>query len=205
MRRIKEQEIPQLCHFMIEQFYEREELQRMFHDVNQETAKNIAEKLMYHDLCYFYKYGDIFVYDNTITSAVVGIQSKKMSFLKRIPFAIRENLALRELSKEDLHTIKKNSKLISKVHSTKWFKNYCKNPYYLAQFAVDKNKRGQGIAREMLEELFQYASSNCDIMALETLTEAYVPMYEHFRFKCVEEYETKSKELTEYRMLKRIK
>lgn len=204
MRRIKEQELPKLCHFLIEQFFEKEELQKMFSGIDQDVAKNMAEKLLYYDVAYFFKYGDIFVYDNDITSVIVGMQSKKMSLLKRIPFALKSNVILRELSKEELSLIKENSKVISEVHSTKWFKKYCKNPYYFLQFAVDKNKRGQGIARKMLENFFEYVSITNNYIVLETLTESNVAIYEHFGFETMEVYETRNKELKEYRMLKRI-
>lgn len=201
---MKEQELPKLCHFLIEQFFEKEELQKMFSGINQDIAKNMAEKLIYYDVAYFFKYGDIFVYDNDITSVIVGMQSKKISLLKRIPFALKSNVILRELSKEELNLIKENSKVISEVHSTKWFKKYCKNPYYFLQFAVDKNKRGQGIARKMLENFFEYVSITNNYIVLETLTESNVAIYEHFGFETMEVYETRNKELKEYRMLKRI-
>lgn len=176
----------------------------MFSGIDQEIAKNMAEKLLYYDMAYFFKYGDVFIYDNSITSVIIGMQNKKMSLLKRIPFALKSNVILRKLSKEELNIIKENSKVISEVHSTKWFKKYCKNPYCFLQFAVDKNKRGQGIARKMLENFFDYVSITNNYIVLETLTKSNVAIYEHFGFETMEVYETKNKELREYRMLKRI-
>lgn len=204
MRRIKEQELPKLCHFLVEQFFEKEELQKMFSGIDKVVAKNMAEQLLYYDVSYFFKYGDIFIYNDDITSAIVGIQSKKMTLLKRIPFALKSNVILRKLSKKELNLIKENSKAINEVHSIKWFKKHCKNPYYFLQFAVDKNKRGQGIARKMLENFFEYVSTINDYIVLETLTESNVPIYEHFGFETMEVYETKNKELKEYRMVKKI-
>ena len=64
--------------------------------------------------------------------------------------------------------------------------------------------RGKGIARKMLEELFDYASKTNSCIVLETFTESNVPMYKHFGFKVKEFFETENKELKEYRMLKKI-
>lgn len=204
MRRIKEEELTKLCHFLIEQFFEKEELQKIFSRIEEGRAKSIAEKLLYCDVGYFFKYGDIFIYDNDITSVIVGMQSKKLSLFREIPFALKGHAILKKLSKEELKLIKENSKVVHEVHQAKWFKKYTKNPYYLLQFAVDKNKRGQGIARKMLEEVFEYVSTTNNSIVLGTLTESNVPIYEHFGFETKEVYETKNKELKEYRMVKRI-
>jgi len=56
----------------------------------------------------------------------------------------------------------------------------------------------------MLEEVFEYVSTTNNSIVLGTLTESNVPIYEHFGFETKEVYETKNKELKEYRMVKRI-
>lgn len=35
----------------------------MFSGIDQDSAKNMAEKLIYYDVAYFFKYGDVFVYE----------------------------------------------------------------------------------------------------------------------------------------------
>ena len=68
-----------------------------------------------------------------------------------------------------------------------------------------KEKRGTGIARKMLEQIFEQAKQSGNrYIVVETLTAPNVPMYEHFGFELKEVYKTKNGKLTEYRMLKQI-
>ena len=108
------------------------------------------------------------------------------------------------MSKEEKEQLQNNIEPIKEVHSSNWYKKYCKNPYYILQFAIAKDMRGKGIARKMLEELFDYAAKTNSCIVLETFTESNVPMYEHFGFKVKEFFETENKELKEYRMLKKL-
>ena len=100
--------------------------------------------------------------------------------------------------------MKENKKILYEVQDSKWFKKYCKNPYYCTQFAIEKSKRGKGIAREMLEFLFHNVKDKNDYIMLETLTAEYVSIYEHFGFELQETSETKNKEITQYRMIKKL-
>lgn len=204
MNEIKEKELIKLSEFMIEQFFEKEEMQQMFQGFDTERAKKIAIDIACFELTYLNERGNVYIYDDAITAAIVGIEAKKLFTIKRLVLSFKANKILKQLTNEEFMLLKKNMKLIKEVHNIKWFKKNCKNPFYIVQFAVDKNKRGQGIAREMLEELFQYVSVNNDYIVLETLTESNVPIYEHFGFETMEVYETKNKELKEYRMLKRM-
>lgn len=205
MRRVKQNELEKLASFIVGQFFEKEEMQVTFKGIDSAKAKSVLVKMEQYELLYFYKYGDIFVSDDNITSAVVGIDIKNGGFLKKLPFILKSNRMLSELSKEELKLIKQNSKIIREVHSLTWFKKYLKKkPYYFAQFAVDKDARGKGIARKMLEELFAYIKDKNNYIILETLTRANVPMYEHFGFELKESFESKCKQLKEYRMIKTI-
>lgn len=204
MRRIKEDELRPLTSFMVEQYFEKEELQKMFSSINKEKAKTLAKEMVYFEMEYLFKYGDIFIYDDNITGAIIGIEYKKMSLLKSLPAALKTNKILNKFSKDEIKIIKENKKIINEVHNPKWFKKYCKNPYYCIQFAIDKDKRGKGIAREMLEFLFSYVKEQNNDIVLETLTSSYVPIYEHFGFEVKEIYETKNKDLKEFRMLKKF-
>lgn len=204
MRRARKDELPGIAEFMIRQFFEKEELQQMFRDIDGEKARRTAEKLVCCELAYFYKYGDVFVYDGGLASAAAGIESRQMSLLKRLPFALQGNKALNGLSKSERALLKANSKAIGEVHDGKWFRKYCENPYCFIQFAVDREKRGQGIARRMLEGLFAHARERNGCMTLETFTPSNVPIYEHFGFTLMETQTAKSGALTEYRMFKRL-
>lgn len=205
MRRIKQDELEKLSSFIVEQFFEKEEMQVTFKGIDPIKAKSVLVKMEKYELLYFYKYGDIFVYDDNMTSVVVGIDIRNSGFFKKIPFILKSNSMLSELSKEELKLIKENSKVIREVHSLTWFKKYLKKkPYYFAQFAVNKDARGKGIARKMLEDLFAYIRDKNNYIVLETLTEVNVPMYEHFGFELKESCESKCKQLKEYRMIKTI-
>lgn len=202
MRRIRKEELKELSNFMVAQFFEGEQMQKMFLGINQERAKEFAVQLVYIDLEYFFKYGDIFIYDDNIVGAIVGIEYNKVSLLKKIPFHFKGNKILSKMSKEEIQKIKENSKIINEVHNAKWCKKYCKNPYYIIQFAIDKEKRGNGIAREMMEYLFNYVNNQNGYIVLETLKSENVPIYEHFGFEIKETFETKNKQLKEYRMIR---
>ena len=78
MRRINENELEKLSEFMIEQFWGKEEMQQMFKGFNKEKGKNIATNILYMELLYFYNKGDIYIFDDDITGAIVGIQAKNL-------------------------------------------------------------------------------------------------------------------------------
>ena len=204
MRKIEEKELSKLSEFMVEQFWEKEEMQQMFKGFEEARGKKIATNLVYSELLYLYKKGDIFTYDKNITGAIVGIDPKKLITIQRILIALKSNKILKELSKEEINLLKKNTVLIKEVHSNNWFKKYCKNAYYFAQFGIAKDKRGQGIARKMLEEFFEYVKQKYNCIVLETFTDSNVAIYEHFGFEIKEVSETENKELKEYRMIKKL-
>ena len=52
MRTINENELKKLSEFMIEQFWEKEEMQQMFKGFNEKRAKRIATNLSYSELLY---------------------------------------------------------------------------------------------------------------------------------------------------------
>ena len=204
MRRIKKEELGTLTSFMIEQFFEKEYMQTMMRGIETERAKQLAMEIYFYIFEYFYKYGDIFVYDDNITGAIVGIDSKKRSLLKMLPLGLKINKKCREyLSKEELKIYKENSKVIGEVSNWNWYKKYCKDkPYYGTFFGIDKKQRGQGVCREMLEYLFDYVKTFKSGLAVETNSDEVVPIYEHFGFRLMETNVSKNGLLKEYKMLK---
>ena len=107
------------------------------------------------------------------------------------------------LSREERKLLIQNAKVVNEVRKGNWYKKYCKEtPYYLAIFAIDKDARGKGLCREVLEFLFEHAQKTNTSIVLETHTKGNVPIYEHFGFKLMETAESKNKMLTEYRMMK---
>ena len=71
-------------------------------------------------------------------------------------------------------------------------------------FAIDKNSRGKGLCREMLEYLFDYAGAKNTCMILETHDKENIPIYEHFGFTLVETKESGDASFAEYRMIKNL-
>lgn len=204
MRRAREDELGRIAGFLIDQFFEKEELQQMFRGIDEAKARETAREAVYQELRFFFRHGDVFVYDDGIAGAAAGIESRRMSLLRRLPFALQGSRALSGLSRSERKLLNANSRVIKEVHSGSWFRKYCRSPYCFTQFAVGREMRGKGLAREMLEGLFAHVREQNGCMVLETLTESNVPIYEHFGFELMESHETRGGELTEYRMLKRL-
>ena len=120
MRRINENELEKLSEFMIEQFWGKEEMQQMFKGFNKEKGKNIATNILYMELLYFYNKGDIYIFDDDITGAIVGIQAKNLFSIQRILMALKSNKILKSLSKEEKEQLQNNIKPIKEVHSSNW-------------------------------------------------------------------------------------
>ena len=150
MRRAEQNEVRTVAAFMAEQFLEKEELQTMFAGIEPVKAKKIAVELIYFELMYMIRHGDIYVYDENISGAIVGIEYKYTSVFRRLSMILQGNRFLQSIPKDDLAVIKKNSVTVSEAHSRKWFKKYCKNPYYLVQFGIAKRKRGPELRAKCL-------------------------------------------------------
>ena len=204
MRRTFESELPQIAAFMGEQFFEKEELQQMFRGVDEGRARRTAENIVGCELGCFFRYGDVLVNGSVPASAAAGIPQRHLSLWKRLPYAPQGGRALRASSKPERGLLKANSKVIQEVHSGNWFRKYCRDPYCFMQFAVGKEMRGKGIAREMLEALFLHVRKRHRCMVLKTFTASNVPIYEHFGSQLMETSQARGGELTEYRMLKRL-
>lgn len=117
MRRIKE-ELHSLSSFMLDQFFEKEEMQVMFKDINPKKAKKLSTDLLYYELLYMFKKGDIFIYDDNIGGAIVGIESKKLMTISRFFLSLKASKQLKQLTKEELSILEKNIKIIKEVHSS---------------------------------------------------------------------------------------
>jgi len=201
MRKISKEEIPALAPFVAKQFLESEELQVMVKGIDPKRAEALAEDIILLGLEYSYKYGEIFVYDDEITGVITGIPNKRRSLIGKIAPLFKMKKAISKLTKEERKQFTKNAATVKQVQSIRWHKKHCKEPsYYLAQFIIAEDKRGQGIAREMLEFLFDRIAE--PLITLETHTPKNVPMYEHFGFKVVDTKEAKDGSITEYRMVR---
>ena len=206
MRRIKKEELGALTSFMIEQFFEKEYMQTMMKGIETERAKQLSLDIYLHLFEYFFKYGDIFVLGDSFKAAIVGIDGKKRTLWTMLPFGLKTYKTCRKhLTKAEFKIYWKNSKILGEVSSLNWYNKHCKEkPYYGAFFAIDKNSRGAGICREMLEFWFDYVGAFKSSIAVETNSDDVVAIYEHFGFQLMETSVSKNEAIKEYRMLKTI-
>ena len=203
MRRIKKEELEKLSIFLVEQYAEKE-FEVLFRGIDSAKIRGYMAKNFYCDLIKYYKYGDIFVYDDNLTGVVVGMKNKDRTLIGKIPAIFKALKIKSDFSKEETKQFKENALIMRDVTNLDWYKKYCSkaHSYYLGQFAIDKEFRGRGICREMLESLFNSISES--IIVLETHDPRTVSIYEHFGFKLFETKESKDKSTKEYRLIKGV-
>lgn len=74
---------------------------------------------------------------------------------------------------------------------------------YLYSWAVDKNARGKGSLRRMVEPIFAYADEHNLNCYLECYSDHLQSMYEHFGFEIVDVLSDPAFDITERRMIRR--
>ena len=207
MRRARQDERAALAALMFDQFYEKEELQQQFSGVDGQTARRFGPAVLGIGQGYYFTRGDVFVCDGangTPIGAIVGADPRRLSRfgpLGQLLYALQNGKMLRNIPRPLLAQLTRNSRPVMDVHSTKWYRRYCKHPYYIAQFGVDKTYRGSGAARELLDGVIAYAAAQgYPAVVLETLSRENVPMYLHFGFFLKQVYTCGA--FTEYRLLK---
>ena len=203
MRRIKKEELEKLSTFFVEQYAENE-FEVLFRGIDSAKIKNYMAKNFYCELEKYHEHGDIFVYDDNLTAALVGMKNKDRTFIGKIPTIIKALKIKSDFSKEEAKQFKENALIMNSVANLGWYKKYCSkaHSYYLGQFAIAKEFRGKGICREMLENLLNSISES--MIVLETHNSKTVSIYEHFGFQLVETKESKDKSIKEYRLIKGV-
>ena len=89
MRKAEQNEVRDVAAFMAEQFLEKEELQTMFAGIEPVKAKKIAVELIFFELMHIIRHGDIYVYDENISGAIVGIEYKYTSVFRRLSMILQ--------------------------------------------------------------------------------------------------------------------
>lgn len=206
MRKLQKEECGRLAAFMIEQFFEKEEMQLLMRGIDPTRAKQAAIASAAHDLRYLCGSGDIFAQGDPIDGAIAGIAAKKLRSPKRLLTMLQllRHSPFQALSREEIERLRVNAQIVQQIHSKNWFRQYVKDPYYIAQLGVAKEKRGQGIAGALLAHVFASVRGRHQAIVLETLTPENVPLYEHFGFALLEQQAAPQNELTEYRLIKRL-
>jgi ribosomal protein S18 acetylase RimI-like enzyme len=205
MRKINENEFEQVSRQMLEIFFDEIDIQIAVKGVNTDTAKKVIYQNLYDDVEYFYKYGEVYTYDDEFSGLVFIIKGKKYSMFKKILQSLKSNKILLQIaSKEEIKLLTSNAKKIQEVHSPNWFKKRKSPTLYLAHVGIAQAKRGQGIFREMMEFVFEYARKDYKEIAIETFNDKNVKIYEHFGFETITMLESADKSIKGYRMIKKL-
>ena len=204
MHRLDAKEIPQLAEFLAKQFWSTEEILIMLKGLDSSRAKQIAPLVIGLDIAFYGRYGDMWIYDQDCSGAVIGIDSRKRGFHYFWYYFCNRRKYLGKLNPCERRILAKNEKDYSQVRDDLWFKKYGKSTYYVAWLAVETEHRGQGVLRKLLQHIFDYTQNSFSQIALETHTASNVPIYEHFGFSLLETKSYSDQTITEYRMLKTL-
>ena len=137
MRRARQDERAALAALMFDQFYEKEELQQQFSGVDGQTARRFGPAVLGIGQGYYFTRGDVFVCDGangTPIGAIVGADPRRLSRfgpLGQLLYALQNGKMLRDIPRPLLAQLTRNSRPVMDVHSTKWYRRYCKHPYTL--------------------------------------------------------------------------
>ena len=205
MRRMKENELEQIADQMLDIFFDTVDVSNVTEGIKPDTAKKIIHENLYRDMEYFYKYGDVFITDEDMSGIAALIDGKKFSFFKKTMLSLKSNkIITKAATKEEMKLLNSNAKKVQEVHSFNWYKKRDNVPFYLAHMGIDKNKRGMGICREMMDFVFDYTKKYNSELALETFSDDNASIYKHFGFEVVEIVESKDARIKQYRMLKKL-
>ena len=74
--------------------------------------------------------------------------------------------------------------------------------FYLDNLAVLPSARGQGLASKLIRPILEMADAHKSVAYTDTVTQANVPLYEHFDFQCVEASPVNGTGITVYSLRK---
>ena len=205
MRRITQNELGKAADQMLAIFFGEIDVAMVTQGIATDTAKIVIRENLYRDMEYFFKYGDVFVTDDDMSGIITLIDGKKFSIFRKTVLSLKSNkIITKAATKEELKLLSNNAKKVQEIHSFSWYKKRGDVPFYLAHIGIDKNKRGKGLCREMMEFAFEYAKQYNTQLVLETFSDTNASIYKHFGFEVVELVESKDKTIKEYRMLKKL-
>ena len=205
MRKIKENEFGLATKQMLEIFFDTLDISIAIKGIDTEKSKKVIYENLYWDIVYYYKYGEVFTYDDDFGGIVFLIDGRKSSFIKQAIISLKASKTIRSvLTKEEIKIFADNTKKVRAVHSLNWYKKRKNIPYYLAHMGIDKNKRGTGVFRKMMEFVFEYVKKYNAEIALETFVAENVSIYKHMGFELVGTVESADKTFKEYRMIKTL-
>ena len=102
MRRIRKDELKQATRQMVEIFFNTPDISIITKGLDQEKAKKAIYENFYWDMVYYYKYGNVFTYDDEFSGIVFLIDGKKFSFIKMAILSLKSGKKTKKiLNKEE--------------------------------------------------------------------------------------------------------
>jgi len=204
MRRATTNDLPKIVDFIYERFSNLEHFNFLTEHID--TSEDLLKKFIQAEIALFLKYGEVQIYGNPITGVISSIPSKEFTLLRQFIASLSTRKILKEIPKADQKQLLKQNKRIAEIHYAKpWHKKYSKNSYYVAQIAVAKEAKGTGIMRKMLTPIMEDCQKKGVDIVLETMTEANIPIYEHFGFELAELHHSPNVPYDEYCFIKRAR
>lgn len=202
MRRARIEDLPAITELIVDRFWGLEHFNFLSQGLT--NPKEVLSALVNSQNEVFFKYGDIYLYQDPFVGTISGIPLKKFSLPHQIFYSLTTSKPLRKVSKQDRKILLAQNKLVTEIH-TSWHKKYTKNAYYLCLLAVAKEAKGTGALRNMLTPLLQQCQAQGQDVVLETMTDSNIPIYQHFGFELVETHHSPNVPFNEYCFIKRCK
>lgn len=202
MRSATIEDLPKIVDFIYERFSGLEHFN--FLTEHMEDAEDLLKKYIEFEISLFLKYGEVQLYGETITGIISSIPSKEYTLFRQLISSFPSRKILKALPKDDRKQLLKKNKQVAEIHhSIPWHKKYSKNSYYIAQIAVAKEAKGTGVMRKFIAPILADCQKKKMDVVLETMTEANIPIYEHFGFKLAEVHKSQNVPYCEYCFIKR--
>lgn len=201
IRRIVREEIPKVAEMLARVFNDYKEMQVLYGGV--ESRRIVLTKFFEDQMNHIYKTGDIFVSDD-LKAAYYGYDSANTWYLKIIVCSgINMMKMIMRLSKEERKKISENGRDAAGTENPFWYRKFVKGRYYyLLILGVDEELRGKGMVRQLLGKLVEECNEKKISLILDTHSERNVSIYEHYGFKVVKTYESKTGKLKRFCMVK---
>lgn len=201
MRSATMDDLPEIIDFIYQRFSNLEHF--TFLTEHMEQSEEILKKFLKAELLLFLEHGEIHVYGEPIIGMISSIPAKKFTLFRQFVYSLPTRKVLKELPKKDRKQLLQKNKRVAEIHhALPWHRKYSKNSYYIAQIAVAEEAKGTGVMRKLLTPIFEECQEkNMDIV-LETMTEANIPIYEHFGFKLAEIHQSEKVPYDEYCFIK---
>lgn len=202
MRNATIADLPEIVDFIYDQFSPLEHFIFLSEDLT--DSETVLRKFVQAEVSLFLRYGELKVCGDPIHGLISSIPSKKFTLFHQMIYSLPSRKLLKEISKDDRKRLLAQNKFIAEIHSPiAWHKKHSKNSHYISMIAVAKEARGTGVLRKMLTTVIDECQKENKDIVLETMTEANVPIYQHFGFELIEYQTSTNVPFAEYCFIKR--